>query len=224
MNFRGLIKRAEDVDKAIQDLQIDLADALDASLDADDLAPPESDDVPDAQAAADDGPPQADAANDDNAGNAEDAGAADSSETAPRLTAHTQTRLAALSAFEGLFHDARDYLEEINDKLSEIGTSHHLTREFLNILHSDILRANELEVANAALAAEQRALSEKLHDATRSCASVTALSKRCSSARQAWSRTGRRFVRPLPRSGWNSSRQPMRAPNARRSSATSPSG
>ncbi|RVB29726.1 hypothetical protein EN918_21870, partial [Mesorhizobium sp. M7A.F.Ca.CA.004.05.1.1] len=164
MNFRGLIKRAEDVDKAIQDLQIDLADALDASLDADDLAPPEGDDVPDAQAAADGGPPQADAANDDNAGNAE---GADSSETAPRLTAHTQTRLAALSAFEGLFHDARDYLEEINDKLSEIGTSHHLTREFLNILHSDILRANELEVANAALAAEQRALSEKLHDAVK---------------------------------------------------------
>ncbi|WP_245469943.1 hypothetical protein [Mesorhizobium sp. M7A.F.Ca.MR.362.00.0.0] len=59
MNFRGLIKRAEDVDKAIQDLQIDLADALDASLDADDLVPPESDDVPDAQAAADGGPPQA---------------------------------------------------------------------------------------------------------------------------------------------------------------------
>ncbi|RWN18835.1 MAG: hypothetical protein EOR94_14360 [Mesorhizobium sp.] len=167
MNFRGLIKRAEDVDKAIQDLQIDLADALDASLDADDLVPPESDDVPDAPAAADGGPPQADAANDDNAAKADAAGDADSSETAPRLTAHTQTRLAALSAFEGLFHDARDYLEEINDKLSEIGTSHHLTREFLNILHSDILRANELEVANAALAAEQRALSENLHDAVK---------------------------------------------------------
>ncbi|TRC89350.1 hypothetical protein FJV76_30400 [Mesorhizobium sp. WSM4303] len=167
MNFRGLIKRAEDVDKAIQDLQTDLADALDASLDAEELVPPESDDVPESAARSGDGPPQADAANGDSAKNADSAGDANSSETAPRLTAHTQTRLAALSAFEGLFDDARNYLEEINDKLSEIGTSHHLTREFLNILHNDILRANELEVANAGLAAEQRTLSEKLHDAVR---------------------------------------------------------
>lgn len=167
MNFRGLIKRAEDVDKAIQDLQTDLADALDASLDAEELMPPKSDDVPESAARSGDGPPQADAANGDSAKNADSAGDADSSEAAPRLTAHTQTRLAALSAFEGLFHDARNYLEEINDKLSEIGTSHHLTREFLNILHNDILRANELEIANAGLAAEQRTLSEKLHDAVR---------------------------------------------------------
>lgn len=167
MNFRGLIKRAEDVDKAIQDLQTDLADALDASLDAEELMPPKSDDVPESEARSGDGPPQADAANGDSAKNADSAGDADSSEAAQRLTAHTQTRLAALSAFEGLFHDARNYLEEINDKLSEIGTSHHLTREFLNILHNDILRANELEIANADLAAEQRTLSEKLHDAVR---------------------------------------------------------
>ena len=176
MNFKGLIKRADDVDKAVQDLQIELADqdlqielahALDASLDAEDLASPKSDDVPDPAAGTDDSPPEANAANGDGAKNADSADDTDSSETAPRLTPHAQTRLAALSAFEGLFHDARDYLEEINDKLSEIGTSHHLTREFLNILHSDILRANELELANAGLAAEQRTLSEKLHDAVR---------------------------------------------------------
>ncbi|MER8466114.1 hypothetical protein [Mesorhizobium sp. M1396] len=175
MNFRGLIKRAEEVDKAVQDLQveladqdlqIELADALDASLDAEDLASPKSDDVPDPAAGTDDPPPEANAANGDSAKNADSADT-DSSESAPRLTPHTQTRLAALSAFEGLFHDARDYLEEINDRLSEIGTSHHLTREFLNILHNDILRANELELTNAGLAAEQKTLSEKLHDAVR---------------------------------------------------------
>ena len=92
---------------------------------------------------------------------------ADSPETARRLTSHTQTRLAALSAVDGLFHDAQDYLEEINAKLSEIATSHHLTREFLNILHGDILRANELELANVGLTTQQRVLSEQLHDATR---------------------------------------------------------
>lgn len=168
MNFRGLIKRAEEVDKAVQDLQvvladqdlqIELADALDASLDAEDLAPPKSQDVPTADT--DDPPPEANTANADSSDDTE------SSENGPRLTPHTQTRLAALSAFEGLFHDARDYLEEINDKLSEIGTSHHLTREFLNILHNDILRANELELTNAGLATEQRTLAEKLHDTVR---------------------------------------------------------
>lgn len=164
MNFKGLIKRAEDVDKAFQELQIDLADALDSDLGAEDEAPPESDTVaeaPDQTAGPDGAPPEANAANSDDADNP------GSPETAPRLTPHTQTRLAALSAFEGLYHDARDYLDEINGKLSEIATSHHLTREFLNILHNDILRANELELANAGLGAEQGTLSEKLHDALR---------------------------------------------------------
>jgi chromosome segregation ATPase len=176
MNFRGLIKRAEEVDKAVQDLQfeladqdlqIELADALGASLDAEDLASPKSDDIPGSAAGPDDSPAEANAENGDGAKNAGSADDTDSSETAPRLTPHTQTRLAALSAFEGLFHDARDYLDEINGKLSEIATSHHLTREFLNILHNDILRANELELANAGLGAEQRTLSEKLQDAVR---------------------------------------------------------
>lgn len=167
MNFKGLIKRAEDVDKAIQDLEIDLADALDATLDAEDEAPPKSGDGADAAAGPDEPPPEAIAANGDSAANANDPGDADSPETGPRLTSHTQTRLAALSAFEGLFHDARDYLDDINGKLSEIATSHHLTREYLNILHGDIIRANELELTNAGLIAEQRTLSEKLHDAGR---------------------------------------------------------
>ncbi|MER8487678.1 hypothetical protein NKI51_16195 [Mesorhizobium australicum] len=162
MNFKSLIKRAEDVDDALQELQDDLADALDASLDSEFEAPPQGDDVPADPSPV--SPPQADAAQAEGADNPDDAGNADTAETTPRLTPHAQTRLAALNAFEGMFHDARDYLDEINGKLSEISTSHHLTREFLNILHTDILRANELELANAGLIAEQRALSEKLHD------------------------------------------------------------
>ncbi|KAA3447850.1 hypothetical protein C7I87_25010 [Mesorhizobium sp. SARCC-RB16n] len=164
MNFKSLIKRAEDVDNALQELQDDLADALDASLDSEFDEPPKGDDVPDVASGADASPPQADAPQANAADNPDGAGNADTAETAPRLTPHAQTRLAALNAFEGMFHDARDYLDEINGKLSEISTSHHLTREFLNILHTDILRANELELANAGLIAQQRTLSEKLHD------------------------------------------------------------
>jgi chromosome segregation ATPase len=166
MNFKGLIKRAEDVDKAFEELQIDLADALESDFGAEDQAP-KSGDVPDSAAGPDGSPPEANAANPDSADKSESAGNTDSPETGPRLTSHTQTRLAALSAFEGLYHDAREYMDDINSKLSEIATSHHLTREYLHILHSDILRANELELANAGLAAEQRTLSEKLHDAVR---------------------------------------------------------
>ena len=84
-----------------------------------------------------------------------------------RLTSHTQSRLAALSSFDGLFHDAQEYLEEITAKLSEVATSHTFTRELFNILHADILRANELELANISLTTEQRVLSEQLHDANR---------------------------------------------------------
>jgi len=160
MNFKGLIKRAEDVDNAFQELQVDLADALASDFGTEDQSP-KSGDVPDMAAGADGSPPEAETANPDSADNTS------SSEAGPRHTSHTQTRLAALSAFEGLFHDARDYMDEITGKLSEIATSHHLTREYLHILHSDILRANELELANADLAAEQRTLSEKLHDAVR---------------------------------------------------------
>ncbi|TPM56384.1 hypothetical protein FJ959_15050 [Mesorhizobium sp. B2-2-4] len=167
MNFKGLIKRAEDVDDALQELQADLADALDASLDTEYDAPPDSGFIPDSAPGAEASAPEANAADADGADNPDGAGNADATETAPRLTPHTQTRMAALSAFEGMFHDARNYMDEINGKLSEIATSHHLTREFLNILHTDIIRANELELANGDLIAEQRTLSEKLHDTAR---------------------------------------------------------
>jgi len=154
MNFKGLIKRAENVEKAFKELETDLVDAFDECLNLDDDPPSKTVAVADENSTP----------NNDGSQSEEDAGAP---ETAPRLTSHTQTRLAALSAVGGLFHDAQEYLEEINAKLSEISTSHHLTREFLNILHGDILRANELELANVGLTTQQRVLSEQLHDAAR---------------------------------------------------------
>ncbi|AZN99196.1 hypothetical protein EJ066_19820 [Mesorhizobium sp. M9A.F.Ca.ET.002.03.1.2] len=154
MNFKDLIRRAETVDREFKELETDLADAFEECLSLDDQSPPEEGSDPDENFAA-------------NNDGSQPGDGADSAETARRLTSHTQTRLAALAAVEGLFYDARDHLEEINAKLSEIATSHHLTRDFLNILYADVLRANELELANAGLAAHQGVLSEQLHDAVR---------------------------------------------------------
>lgn len=151
MSFKGLMRRAANSDRAFEKLEAELADAFDECLKLADQSPPENAD-------------ENLATNNDNA---QPENGADRPETARLLTSHTQTRLAALSAVDGLFHDAQDYLEEINGKLSEIATSHHLTREFLNILHGDVLRANELELANAGLTSHQRVLSEQLHDAAR---------------------------------------------------------
>ena len=81
------------------------------------------------------------------------------------MTSHARGQLAALSSFDQLYQDAQGHLQEVEAKLMELRTSHHLTRELFNILHSDIHRANELELANSSLAAEQARLSERLRDA-----------------------------------------------------------
>lgn len=165
MKFKALIKRAEVVDGAFEQLESDLANAFDECINLDDQWPPEDEvGISDENLAArnDNTLPESDAPSEDNALLEDNSG-----ETARRLTSHAQTRLAALNAVDELFHDAQDYMGEINAKLSEIATSHHLTGEYLKLLHGDILRANELELANASLTAQQRALSDQLHDATK---------------------------------------------------------
>jgi chromosome segregation ATPase len=188
MNFMGLIKRGDKVDKAFEELQSDMAEALDESLfDLDDLTPAKSDSASEeAPAGVSEELPEerSEALSEENvlrgAADLQPEGETpaellqepaeiveDIPETARRLTSHTQSRLAALNSFDELYHDAQQHLQEINAKLSEVATSHHLTREFFNILHADIHRANELELANVALAAEHRKLAEQLHDANR---------------------------------------------------------
>jgi chromosome segregation ATPase len=166
MNFMGLIKRGDKVDRAFEELQEEMAEALDESLFLDESPPvnqAEESDVND-----DDLISEEDllADNDDVAAEHPDP-ATGASETGRRLTSHTQNRLAALASFDELYHDAQQHLQEINAKLSEVATSHHLTREFFNVIHSDIHRANELEFANATLHAENRKLSDQLHDTGR---------------------------------------------------------
>ena len=92
---------------------------------------------------------------------------AENPEPEQRLTVHTQSRLAALNSFDKLYGDAQAHLHEIEAKLTEVTTSHHLTRQFFNILHADIHRANELELTNANLLAEQKRLTENLQDQAR---------------------------------------------------------
>ncbi|PBC11236.1 hypothetical protein [Mesorhizobium sp. WSM3859] len=152
MNFKSLIKRAEDVDKEFQDLQSDLAEAFEDVL-KDDEQPPSGDDAVAGQELV---------ASDENAPPEEQPEPASS-----RLTPHTQTRLAALEAVAGLFRDGQGHLQEIEAKLAEIATAHHMTREVLNVFHRDVLRSNELELANLALTTEHKMLSEQLLDAAR---------------------------------------------------------
>lgn len=160
MNLKSLMKRAANSDKVFEKIEAELADAVDECLELDDLSPPQDGPVPDENLAANNERLQP-----------EDSPRADDgttpAESARRLTPHAQSRLAALSAVDGLFHNAQDYLDEINAKLSEISNSHNLTRDYLNLLHGDVLRANELELATIDLTAHQGALSEQLHDATR---------------------------------------------------------
>ena len=173
MNFMGLIKRGDKVDKAFEELQQDMAEALDESLfDLDDDQPAvtsdgQSEEIPEESIAIEaedllleEEVPAAQLPSPIEA-------VEDSPEPERRLTSHTQSRLAALKSFDDLYREAQEHLQGINSKLSEVMTSHHLTREFFNILHADIHRANELELTNSNLVAEHRKLTEQIHDANR---------------------------------------------------------
>ncbi|WP_244493994.1 MULTISPECIES: hypothetical protein [Mesorhizobium] len=136
-----------------------MANAVDECLGLSDLSEQARD------AVADETPMQEDNSEQDKSAQTGDS--AGTAEPARRLTSHTQSRMAALTSFDGLFRDAKLHFEEINAKLSEIASTHHLTRELFHILHADILRANELELANLNLTAEQRSLSDRLNDLNR---------------------------------------------------------
>ena len=152
MNLPNFIKRYDKVEKAAEELQTELAEALNNSLSFDDKSPAEDESAPKDNLAIETDAPQSEGA---------------ANETPRQLTSHTQSRLAALSSFEALFHDAEKHLEDVKARLLEVATSHHYTREFFHILQADFFRANELETANAKLTREQRVLSEQLHDAIR---------------------------------------------------------
>jgi chromosome segregation ATPase len=166
MNFAGLIRGTNKAEVGFDDLQADMAEALEESLRVDDPAPAYGNAV--------------DAVFEDNlTDQAKDMETgidlpaeiptpaepeADEVEIAHRLTAHTQSRLATLGSFDKLYGDAQEHLREISAKLTEVTTSHHLTRQFFTVLQTDIHRANEMELTNAELLAEQRRLLDNIQE------------------------------------------------------------
>lgn len=96
-----------------------------------------------------------------------DADDAAPTEPAPRLTSHTQNRLSALGTFENIYNGTQHQLGEVNAKLASITTFQHSIREIINILHGEIHRANELELANVSVLSEHRKLYEQFQDSTR---------------------------------------------------------
>jgi chromosome segregation ATPase len=79
-----------------------------------------------------------------------------------RVTAHTQGRLAGYSAFEEARARAQDDLNRIGEALASIMASQHMSRDFLDDCYADIHRANDLENGNAAYAAENRRLLDRV--------------------------------------------------------------
>lgn len=79
-----------------------------------------------------------------------------------RITAHTQNRLAGYASFDEARSRTNEDLSRIGEALSNIVASHHLSREFLNDCYADIHRANELEIANATFATDNRRLTERV--------------------------------------------------------------
>lgn len=88
-------------------------------------------------------------------------------DAAQRLTAYTQSRLAALSAFQELQLDAADDLKAVTAALARLGAATSQAREFISTTHASIHRANELEVGNAALLSENRRLQQQVEQIKR---------------------------------------------------------
>jgi chromosome segregation ATPase len=158
MNF-GFLKRTDKLDRAFEDLQSGMMDALQEDLEKLPFEPAEGETI--ASSRQDESAP---VQREDGEGERIYLDETPEAESMKRLTAYAQNRLAALASFEDLHQGAEDQLQTIGSMLAEVITSHHLTREFLNTIHPEIHRANELELANATLAAENRKLVEQLHE------------------------------------------------------------
>lgn len=150
MNFIGLFKNEHSIEKADHDLE---SDAVDLVLD--ELLPPPLHDEPDF------GVELEEALVESLAG---PVGTPDEAVPEPRTTPHAQTRLAALSAFDDLTQGTRQDLQALGLTLAKVASTHQLVRGFLTSVHADIHRANEMELAHARLASENRKLSGQLEE------------------------------------------------------------
>ncbi len=79
-----------------------------------------------------------------------------------RISPHTQDRLSRHAAVDEANNRTSDDLNRIGDALASIVSANRMGRDLLNDYYADIHRANEFENANAAYAAENRRLTERV--------------------------------------------------------------
>lgn len=77
-----------------------------------------------------------------------------------RLTGYTQSWLATLTAFEETHRSAQADLDKLASTIAKVTAAQHSASSFINTVHGSLLRANELELSNIALIAENRRLSQ----------------------------------------------------------------
>lgn len=97
---------------------------------------------------------------DDPAGDRDDAGRQPL--PSDRISPHTQDRLSRHAAVDEANIRTSEELNRIGDALASIVSANRMGRDLLNDYHADIHRANEFENANAAYAAENRRLGERV--------------------------------------------------------------
>lgn len=160
MNFGDLIGLGKKNERSYAEIQEDVAHALEEGM----VELSESDfdlgERPQAEASADE-PVEA--------GQSRDAEGTDAAPGEPlsRLTTHTRNRLAALDTFERFFGSAGEHLQQIAARMTEVKTLHGSIGEVITILHSEIHRGNDLELANQAMLAEHRKLWEQFQESSR---------------------------------------------------------
>lgn len=150
MNFVGLFKQGYAAEKSGSDYESETPDML-----LEELSPPPLQDEPDF------GIELEEALEEALAVPAEASGEAVAEH---RTTPHSQTRLAALSAFEDLTQGTRQDLQALGLTLAKVTSTHQLMRGFLTAIHADIHRANEMELSHSRLSSENRRLSHQLED------------------------------------------------------------
>ena len=163
MGVVGIIEGAGPLDDNLDELQAGMAEALDENI-ALDAKPAVKADAANPNAAELSQEPQSEQKL---AADPESSEVASSPEPTRRLTPHSQSRHTTLKSVEELNQVTQDHLQQIEGRLTEITTSQQLTRRFFTILHADIDRANDLELANAGLVAGQRKLADQVSDLTR---------------------------------------------------------
>jgi myosin heavy subunit len=161
MNLANILTRRDPLKRAFVTLEDDMADALDEEF----LLPVEAsanpEDSAETQAGEDNlSRPEEEQVEEEQAARwqPEQPGPGE----AQRISPHTQNRLASHAAFDEARSRAQDDLNRIAEALAGIVASHHMGREFLQDSYADILRANDLENASIAQAAENRRLAERV--------------------------------------------------------------